>query len=114
MVQALGLETAPLIAGGRGKLESALASPRWAALHSQADLCEQAALLVVRIAQAHAFLDTNKRVAYITATTFLRMNGRPLPAERTLNFAQHLEAALEHRETVADVAQWLRDVTAAT
>jgi death-on-curing protein len=97
--------------GGREKLESALARPIMAAQYAEADLCEQASLLALGLAQAHAFVDNNKRVGYIVAVTFLRLNGCPLPADQTLAFAKHIEAAIEHNETVSDLGNWLREVT---
>ena len=65
------------------------------------------------IAQAHAFVDNNKRVGYIVGVTFLRLNRRPLPGDQTLAFAKHIEAAVERAETTSDVGNWLREVTAA-
>ena len=94
-----------------GKLESALARPRWAAHYHQAELWEQAALLAIGIAQCHALSD-NKRLAYITTVTFLRKNGRPLPAEQALVFAKRIEAAVEGAETATRMGDWLRYVTA--
>jgi prophage maintenance system killer protein len=73
-----------LMAEGASKLESAIAAPEWAGLRAGADLAEQAALLTVRIAQAHALVDNNKRLAYMVGVIFLRENGRPLPAEHSI------------------------------
>jgi death on curing protein len=81
---------------------------KWASLHTDADLAEQAALIAVRVAQAHAFIDNDKRVAYITAVIFLRENGHPLPAEQSMAFGQRLIGALEHSETSASIGAWLR------
>jgi death-on-curing protein len=106
----MGENPAPLMGGGREKLESAVATPQWAALHAEADLAEQAALLTVRIAQAHALVDNNKRLAYIVGVIFLRENGQPLPAEHAMTFARHIERALEHSVTVDDITSWLRGV----
>lgn len=106
----LGESPAPLAAGGRDKLDSAIAAPRWAAQNAHSDLAEQAALLTVRIAQAHALIDNNKRLAYIVGVIFLRENGHPLPAEHAMSFARQIESALEHTETVTGVGAWLREV----
>ncbi len=113
MMRGMAESPAPLMAGGSGKLESALAPPRWAAQLQQADICEQAALLAVGIAQCHALAD-NKRLAYIVTVVFLRRNGRPLPAEQALAFARHIEAAVERAETATSMGDWLRQVTAAS
>lgn len=109
LMRELGEASAPLMAEGRGKLESAIATPVWAA-QAGIDLAEQAVLLAVRIAQAHAFVDNNKRVAYTVAVIFLRENGHPLPAERALAFARQIVEALEHTKTITDIAGWLRGV----
>jgi death-on-curing protein len=102
----------PLMEGGREKLESAIARPIWAAQYANADLAEQAALLAIGIAQAHAFVDTNKRLGYITAVVFLRENGHPLPPDNALRLAHRMIEVLEHTSTVADLVVWLRDVIA--
>lgn len=56
-------------------LESAIMRPQMAAWHESADLIRQAALLGIGISQAQAFLDGNKRTAYLAMTAFLRLNG---------------------------------------
>lgn len=38
-------------------------------------LAEIAAAYAFGIAKAHAFIDGNKRTAFVTAATFLRLNG---------------------------------------
>jgi death-on-curing family protein len=102
-----------LMDGGREKLESALATPQWAALHDQADLLMQATLMTIRIAQAHAVIDGNKRLAYLVGTTFLRMNGYPLPADQTDRFGELIVEVLEKATTIEQVAAWLRQVCVA-
>jgi death on curing protein len=49
--------------------------PQMAAYDEGADVVKQDALLGVGTSQAQAFLDGNKRTAYLTLNTFLRMNG---------------------------------------
>lgn len=54
------------------------------AAYSSAGLPEIAAAYAFGIAKAHAFVDGNKRTAFVTAVTFLRLNGlgfRPDPAQ---------------------------------
>jgi death-on-curing protein len=54
------------------------------AAYTEAGLAEIAAAYAFGITKAHAFVDGNKRTAFVTATTFLRMNGhafRPDPVE---------------------------------
>ena len=113
MMRGLGEQAAPLMAGDRDRLESAIAAPQWAGLHADADLADQAALIAIRIAQAHALVDNNKRLAYIVGVIFLRENGHPLPAEHAMGFAKKIEAALESSATVTSVAGWLRAIVSA-
>jgi death on curing protein len=109
MMRGLGENPAPLMAGGQEKLDSTIARSQWAAIKANADLAEQAALLTIGIAQAHAFLDNNKRLGYMAGLVFLRENGHPLPAEHTLAFARLITDALERVKTTTDVAGWLRE-----
>ena len=54
------------------------------AAYADANLAEIAAAYAFGIAKAHAFVDGNKRTAFVTAITFLRLNGyafRPDPVE---------------------------------
>ena len=103
---------ATLMADGRGKLDSAIHACEAAAHYAHADLAEQAALLAVPIAQAHALIDNNKRLAYITSVVFLRENGHPLPAEHSMTLGRLIEDALEHTKTTTatDISVWLRTV----
>ena len=110
MLRDLGENLAPLTKDGEEKLKAAIARPAWAGLHADADLAEQAALLSIGIAQAQALVDHNKRLAYLAGVAFLRKNGHPLPAERSFSFGKHIEGALDHTRTVADVGAWLRGI----
>jgi prophage maintenance system killer protein len=69
----LGQEAAPL--RNVGALESAIMRARMADHYEGADLTRQAALLAIGISQAQAFMDGNKRTAFITAEVFLDLNG---------------------------------------
>ncbi|MDF0601780.1 type II toxin-antitoxin system death-on-curing family toxin [Psychromarinibacter sp. C21-152] len=54
------------------------------AAYASAGLADIAAAYAFGIAKAHAFVDGNKRTAFVTAVTFLRLNGqsfRPDPVE---------------------------------
>ncbi len=54
------------------------------AAYTEAGLAEIAAAYAFGIAKAHAFVDGNKRTAFVTAVTFLRLNGhafRPAPVD---------------------------------
>lgn len=55
-------------------LESALARPRHQANYGDADVVEQAACLGHGIAQNHAFVDGNKRIAAASVEAFFQLN----------------------------------------
>ena len=58
-----------------GLLQNALQQPvnKWQ--YESADTFECAAAYAFGIAKAHAFVDGNKRTAFVTSVTFLRLNG---------------------------------------
>ena len=108
MMQQLRLPPNPLRPDGT--LESALNCPRMAAWDEEADVVHQAALLGTGISQAQAFLDGNKRTAYLVMVTFLRLNGFDYVGDR-LELAQQFEAfALQSRDAQAlyNFELWLR------
>lgn len=60
----------------RGLFESALARPRnLFAYQPDADTAQLAAAYGFGLARNHAFVDGNKRIAFIAMTLFLRLNG---------------------------------------
>jgi death on curing protein len=68
----------------RTLLEVACARPMNRAAYADANLADIAASYAFGITKAHAFVDGNKRTAFVTALTFLRLNGyafRPPPIE---------------------------------
>jgi death on curing protein len=82
----LGDEPKPL--RDEGTLESAVMRPQLAAYYEGADVVRQAALLGVGTSQAQAFIDGNKRTAYLALNTFLRMNGLTYAGDRLALAAQ--------------------------
>jgi death-on-curing protein len=74
------LEEASAVLRSRSTLESALARPARYAHYEDADLALQAAVLAHGIAEAQAFLDGNKRLAFVAMLTFLELNGQRLDA----------------------------------
>lgn len=62
-------------------LESALASPQtgFGGVLVHDTLCKMAAALAFALTKNHPFVDGNKRTAFLTATTFLKVNGLELP-----------------------------------
>jgi hypothetical protein len=78
-------------------------------MYADADLAEAAAVLTIRLAQEHAFVDNNKRLAYMAGVLFLRENGHPMPAEVTLVFAKKIVAAVEHGSPLPGWPRGARD-----
>ena len=92
----------------RGMLESALARPvnRWH--YGERDLASLAASYAFGLAKNHPFIDGNKRIAFQSMMTFLRLNDiafRPQPAQSTA-----IILALAAGEVSEDsLARWIRD-----
>ena len=61
-------------------LESALGRPRSYAHYQEADLALQAAALAHGVAENQAFIDGNKRLAFVSMLTFLEINGYEINA----------------------------------
>lgn len=62
----------------RGRLEAAVAQPSMGLSDGRylyPSIFLQAAVLLHRICQAHAFEDANKRTAWLSCVTFLELNG---------------------------------------
>jgi death-on-curing protein len=83
-------------------LKSALARPRNLHLYEgTSDLARLAACYAVGLAKNHAFIDGNKRVAFIAAGAFLRLNGLRLvakQAEATLVMLSVASSAMTEEE----------------
>lgn len=91
-----------------GLLESALARPLNLAAYGEPDLAELAAAYGVGLAKNHAFVDGNKRAAFLAVGLFLRLNGHRLTATQADATITMLGvAAGEINE--ADFAKWLRE-----
>lgn len=63
-----------------GLLESALARPVNLALYAKPDVADLAAAYGLGLAKNHAFVDGNKRVAFLAVGLFLALNGYRLDA----------------------------------
>lgn len=90
-----------------GLLEMGCARPMNLAAYDEADHAALAAAYAFGIAKAHAFVDGNKRTAFVTALTFLRLNGhgfRPDPAEGV----RMMEDLASGKVSEAGFAAWLR------
>jgi len=87
-------------------LEAAVDRPRNEFAHEEPRLAEIGAVYAFGIAKAHAFVDGNKRTAFVTAVTFLRLNGfgvhpEPLQGVRAM---EDLAAGVRSEE---EFAIWL-------
>jgi death-on-curing protein len=91
-----------------GALEAALARPRhkWA-YRRKPDLPALAAAYGLGLARGHPFRDGNKRVAFVTMTVFLELNGCQFaaPDEEVVRTMTGLAAGTVSEATLA---RWLR------
>jgi death-on-curing protein len=91
-----------------GLLESALARPQnLHAYEGVADVARLAASYCFGLAKNHAFVDGNKRAAFIAAGLFLRLNGWRLRADQTqatLIILSVASGAMKEK----DLAEWIR------
>jgi len=90
-------------------LEAACARPLNQAGYGDPDAYALAAAYAFGIAKAHAFVDGNKRTAFVTAFTFLRLNGieiRPDP-KVGVRMMEHLASNHVSEE---EFAAWLRSL----
>ena len=77
------------------------------AAYGEPDAFDIAAAYAFGISKAHAFVDGNKRTAFVAAFTFLRLNGhnlRPDPKEGV----RMMEDLASSQVTEASFASWLR------
>jgi len=92
----------------QGLLESALGRPRnlFAYTDPTPDIPALAASYAFGIARNHAFLDGNKRTAYVVCRTFLLLNGYDMNAGHEERYLKFLALAAGDL-TEAQFAQWL-------
>lgn len=91
-----------------GLLRSAIERPLNKWHYEQAELPELAAAYAFGLAKNHAFVDGNKRIAFMSMMTFLRKNGvwfAPLQAQAT-NIILALAAGEVSEESLT---RWIRD-----
>lgn len=94
-----------------GLLESALARPghRFHYAQDDCDVYFLAAAYAFGLAKNHPFVDGNKRVAFVTMTLFLELNGRTLEADEAEAARMIFDlaaGALEHEVTPS---RWLEE-----
>ncbi|WP_297617169.1 type II toxin-antitoxin system death-on-curing family toxin [uncultured Roseicyclus sp.] len=91
-------------------LEAACARPLNRAAYGETDLHVLAAAYAFGICKAHAFVDGNKRTAFVATLTFLRLNGlqmQPDPADGV----RMMEDLAADKVTEAAFAVWLAALT---
>jgi death-on-curing protein len=91
-----------------GMLESALGRPQNLYAYEQADLFALAAAYGYGIAKNHAFIDGNKRTAFMVMFTFLQVNGWRLvvPEPEVVVMMQQVTSDIVTESLLAD---WVRD-----
>jgi death-on-curing protein len=95
-----------------GLLESALARPVHLFTYGTPSLAQLAASYAVGIAKNHAFVDGNKRTAFVAAAVFLERNGLNLTApeaEATVAMLRVAEGSMSEKQ----LARWLDQHTVA-
>jgi death-on-curing protein len=90
-----------------GLLDSALNRAINLALYSEPDFAELAAAYALGLAKNHAFVDGNKRVAFLAVGLFLGLNGYKLTANQADATQTMLAVACGEMQEV-DFAQWVR------
>ena len=88
-------------------LESALAKPLNLAAYGEPDACALAAAYGYGIARNHAFIDGNKRAAFVAVELFLRLNGWQLVAFDA-DCVLTMLAVATGDVTESEFADWLR------
>ncbi|GJE57065.1 MULTISPECIES: type II toxin-antitoxin system death-on-curing family toxin [Methylobacterium] len=89
-------------------LESALGRPinRWR--YEAADLASLAAAYAFGLARNDAFIDGNKRIAFVAMTTFLRLNAIPFRPDQAQATAMILGLAAGEIDE-SGLTRWIRD-----
>ena len=90
-----------------GLLDSALAKPLNVVAYGEPDVAELAASYGYGLVKNHAFVDGNKRVAFLAVGLFLYMNGYRLTASQP-DATQVMLALAASEISEAQFAQWVR------
>ena len=93
-----------------GLLESALARPVNLAAYGKPNVWELAAAYGIGLAKNHAFVDGNKRAAFLAVGLFLFLNGYRLTAPQADATLTMLAVAASQMDEAA-LARWLRQHT---
>ncbi len=91
-----------------GLLQSALMRPEnIAAYNEDADVCTLAAAYAYGLAKNHAFIDGNKRTAFVAMRTFLLLNGYNLVSTDVEHVVTMLNLA-SSQMSEEELVEWLR------
>ena len=91
-----------------GLLDSALARPLNLALYGDPDVAELAAAYGIGLAKNHAFVDGNKRAAFLALGMFLALNGYRLRATQ-VDATLTMLAVAAGEISEKGLSQWIRD-----
>lgn len=94
-----------------GLLDSALSRPLNLVAYGKPDFADLAACYGIGLAKNHAFVDGNKRVAFLAVGLFLALNGKRLTATPAIATVAMMEVAFGDLGEEA-FARWIRDHSA--
>lgn len=89
-----------------GALDSGLMRPQ---LGYYKNIEEQSAALMESLANNHPFVDGNKRIAFFTTDTFLRMNGKYIDCDNKLAYEFFISLFEKHQFDFANLLPWLKE-----
>jgi death on curing protein len=89
-------------------LESALARPQNLHAYGEGDTFQLAAAYAEGIARNHAFVDGNKRTAFLSAAFFLRENGQELMHREDDGYVELMVSLAQGRTSREQMADYLR------
>ncbi|WP_168156173.1 type II toxin-antitoxin system death-on-curing family toxin [Corynebacterium sp. NML98-0116] len=95
----------------QSKLEGALAAPlrTWAGQYLYQSPVERAAILLEQLTNAHAFLDGNKRTAWICGAVYLEQCGFVLEDVADEEIVEFMIEVAENTLGTEAIADWLID-----
>jgi death on curing protein len=95
----------------KGLVEAAALRPQ---IGYYANILEEAAALMESLANNHAFIDGNKRIAFAAAHTFLMLNGYELRVDPGSAYTFIMDSLATGNFRFAQILQWLSDHTRET
>ena len=89
-----------------GALESALLRPQMGYYDG---LIQEAAALMESLAMNHPFMDGNKRVAFFTTSTFVRLNGHYIDCDSRQAYDHFMNLFETNSFRFAELSAWLEE-----